>query len=336
MPDLVVSILGRDNKLFRNDGGTDINNWKFTDVSEESGIAQPVFSFPVWSFDVNNDGWEDLFFGDYNDAHHRVPDEYAGEMLGLPTMFERPALYINNQDGTFTDHTDSFGLDKVLFAMGCNFGDLDNDGYLDFYIGTGSPSYEAIVPNRMFRNHEGKYFEEVTFSGGFGIIQKGHGVSFADIDNDGDQDVYIVMGGAYQGDNFPNALYENPGNSHSWITIKLQGVKSNRAAIGARLKVVASDQLGNERTITRLVSSGGSFGANPFQAQIGLGHAVTIRELTVTWPDARQTVQRFENIAVNQFIRITEGSDAIIAEERPRVDLKHIPEKKAGTPHCHL
>ena len=91
--------------------------------------------------------------------------------------------------------------------MGANFGDLDNDGWLDFYIGTGSPEFSSVIPNRMFRSIEGNQFEEVTSAGGFGHIQKGHGVGFADLDNDGDQDIYAVLGGAYEGDEYPNICY---------------------------------------------------------------------------------------------------------------------------------
>ena len=81
--------------------------------------------------------------------------------------------------------------------MGANFGDLDNDGFLDFYLGTGSPEYDSLMPNLMFRNREGKMFADVTTAGGFGHLQKGHGIAFADFDNDGDQDVFAELGGAY-------------------------------------------------------------------------------------------------------------------------------------------
>ena len=72
--------------------------------------------------------------------------------------------------------------------MGSNFGDLDNDGYLDFYLGTGYPDYRSIMPNVMYRNQSGKRFADVSMAGGFSHLQKGHGVVFADLDNDGDQD----------------------------------------------------------------------------------------------------------------------------------------------------
>src|SRR6185503_10312692 len=154
--------------------------------------------------------------------------------------------------------------------MGCNFGDFDNDGWIDFYLGTGDPNLANLMPNRAFRNAEGRFFQDVTTSSGMGHLQKGHGVSFADLDNDGDQDIYHSVGGAYEGDFYRNALFENPGNSNRWITLKLEGVKSNRPALGARIKVVLDTKSG-ERAIHRVVSTGSTFGNNPFRQEIGLG-----------------------------------------------------------------
>src|SRR5260221_8566643 len=134
--------------------------------------------------------------------------------MGLPYSSERPRLYHNNHDGTFSDVAKAAGLDHLLHAMGCNYGDLDNDGYLDFYLGTGDPSLGTLIPNRMFRNAQGRFFQDVTTSGGFGHLQKGHGVSFADFDNDGDQDIYTVIGGAYSGDHYRNVFFENPGHGN--------------------------------------------------------------------------------------------------------------------------
>ena len=66
-------------------------------------------------------------------------------------------------------------------------------GFLDFYLGTGDPDFSSLIPNRMFRNAEGRRFQDVTTAGGFGHLQKGHGISFADLNNDGQQDIYEVM-----------------------------------------------------------------------------------------------------------------------------------------------
>ncbi|MEZ6087377.1 MAG: VCBS repeat-containing protein [Pirellulaceae bacterium] len=82
--------------------------------------------------------------------------------------------------------------------MGANFGDLNNDGFPDFYLGTGYPNYEALMPNLMYLNQAGKRFADVTTVGGFGHLQKGHGIAFADIDNDGDQDIFSEMEERFQ------------------------------------------------------------------------------------------------------------------------------------------
>src|SRR6185295_9260934 len=96
--------------------------------------------------------------------------------------------------------TKEAGLDKVYSPMGSNFGDLDNDGYLDFYLGTGDPNLSTLVPNRMFKNVAGNRFAEITASSRTGHLQKGHGVAFADWRRSGIQDVFIDLGGAVHGD----------------------------------------------------------------------------------------------------------------------------------------
>ncbi len=184
--------------------------------------------------------------------------------------------------------------------MGSNFGDLDNDGWLDFYLGTGAPDFSTVVPNRMFRNVNGTHFEEVTSAGNFGHIQKGHGVAFGDIDHDGDQDLYAVLGGAYEGDVFTNILYENPGFENNWITIELQGKESNHSAIGSRIEI----ELDNGRKIYRTVSSGGSFGASTLQQEIGLGSTQLIEKMSVHWINGKVTIQ--QKIPVNQKLVIQE------------------------------
>ena len=115
--------------------------------------------------------------------------------------------------------------------MGASFGDLDNDGWLDIYLGTGTSELEALLPNRMFRNDGGKKFQDVTTSGGFGHLQKGHSVAFGDIDNDGDEDIFEEIGGALPGDTYQSVLFENPGHGGHWITLELQGVTTNRAGV---------------------------------------------------------------------------------------------------------
>lgn len=307
-PDLFLSRMTQPNLLFHNDGPDTAGRWHFSDITDRAGVADPVHSFPGWFFDYDNDGWLDLFVSGYGLASRNgSATDVVADYLGLPTQAERLHVYRNNGDSTFTNTAPSLGVDRVAFTMGCNFGDLDNDGWLDFYLGTGEPDLRAIYPNRMFRNDAGRAFTEVTTSGGFGHIQKGHGISFGDIDNDGDQDIHAVMGGAYSGDVYQNALFVNPGHGHHWITLRLTGVTSNRSAIGARIDVTI-DENGTARHVHRLVGTGGSFGASPLRAEIGLGDADRIRSVEIVWPASGQ-VQRFADVTMDRGWRIREDRD---------------------------
>ena len=304
--DLYVSCFLQENVLFRNEGRDETGRWKFRDVGKEAGVTEPLASFPTWFWDYDNDGWLDIFVGSFAGVTGYSLPDVAADYLDLPTSAERPRLYRNQHDGTFADVTKAARLDVVLLAMGANYGDLDNDGFLDVYIGTGEPDLRTLVPNRMFRNNGGRFFQDVTTSGGFGHLQKGHGISFGDIDNDGDQDIYAVMGGFFSGDVFQNVLFENPGNDNHWITIQLEGVASNRAALGARVKLTVGGPDGARRDIYSTVSTGGSFGASCHRLEIGLGNSVSIESLEVRWP-ATNAVQTFRNVKMDQFLMIREG-----------------------------
>lgn len=320
-PDLYLSIRGGANVLYRNDGPQGDgkgarSKWAFTDVAKEAGVTEPWASFPTWFWDFDNDGWQDLMVTGYSVSGVA---EVAADYLGLPHAGEKARLYRNNQDGTFADVTAAAGLAKVLHAMGANFGDLDNDGWLDFYVATGDPALDTLIPNRMFRGDGGHRFEEVTTSGGFGHLQKGHGVSFADLDNDGDQDVHVVMGGAYSGDIARNALFLNPGHGNHWLTLKLEGVATNRAALGARLRVILNTAEG-ERSIYRTVGSGGSFGASPLRQEIGLGKATRIRAVEILWPTTGKT-QTVSGLKPDRFYTIREDRRAAVESKPMRFTL---------------
>ena len=230
-PDLYVSVLDGPNHLFRNLGTGKRSGQMFADVTERAGVAEPTVSFTTWFFDYDNDGWLDLFVTGYLATLPNVVREVLGQREAA--IGERPRLYHNNGDGTFTDVSKQVGLDRLLLTMGANFGDLDNDGWLDFYLGTGAPPLTTLVPNRMFRNDHGKRFQDVTTSGGFGNLQKGHAVAFGDIDQSGNQDIVEVMGGVYPSDRFWTSLYKNPGHGNHWVKLQLVGKNSNRFGVGA-------------------------------------------------------------------------------------------------------
>ena len=300
-------------------------------------MSEPRKSFSTWFWDYDNDGWLDLFVAGYS-----LKPDFSGSLeevvkaiLGLPSESEYSRLFRNNRDGTFQDVSREAGFGKAMLTMGANYGDLDNDGYLDCYLGTGEPDLRTLIPNQMFRNDEGKAFQNVTTSGGFGHLQKGHGVSFGDIDNDGDQDIYTVMGGWYSGDVYQNLLFVNPGHKNRWITLILEGEETNRMALGARIKVTVGTP-GKDRDIYATVSTGGSFGASSLQQEIGLGQVKEIKSIEVFWPVTGRT-QTFSDLPLDGFYRIREGEARPIPLKRPSFDLSevrirtrhHSPQKEA-------
>ncbi len=279
---------------------------QFVDVSKESGLRDvDVRTFPIWFWDYNNDGWLDIFVCGYESAIS-IAHTACTEALNMPNKASAMYLYKNNKDGTFTNVSKEAGLDKNIFAMGSNFGDIDNDGYLDFYLGTGNPEFSSLIPNRLFKNMGNETFTDITIPARVGNLQKGHGVAFADIDNDGDQDIFIEMGGAYPGDAYYNSLYLNPGqNKNNWINIRLIGTETNRSAIGTRLKLSFKEN-GIQRTVYRDVNTGGSFGCSSLRREIGIGQAEIIDEIEITWQKTKK-VQLLKNVKPNQFITIKEG-----------------------------
>ena len=326
-PDIYVSRTGASNILLHNDGPGADGRWSFSDRTAEAGVGEPIDAFPAWFWDFDNDGWLDIYVAGYRTSFGDIAREY----LSLPHSSELPRLYRNRGDETFEDVTAKVGLDRIHFAMGSNFGDLDNDGWLDIYVGTGDPNPAALMPNRMFRSEEGEVFEEVTTAGGFGLLHKGHGVAFGDIDHDGDQDVFIAMGGAYEGDQGRNVLFVNPGHDNRWLSLRLEGRRSNRSAFGARALVRATSG-GGTLALHRTVNGGGSFGGNPLRLHFGLGSAPSLGlgtapsggeglvSVRVEWP-ASGLVDEFEGVEVNAAYHLVEGSGELTRERRRRIEL---------------
>ncbi len=309
-PDLYVSVREANNRLFRNDGPQDPAHpdpahWRFTDIAASARVIPKGNTFATWFFDYDNDGWPDIFVAGY----------YTGSMqdvgrfeAGQPFDAGLAHLYRNNHDGTFTDVSHATHIDRAILTMGSNFGDLDNDGWLDVYLGNGDPSYQALLPNRMFRNDAGRRFQDITTSGGFGHLQKGHAVVFADIENRGQEDVFEEMGGAFVGDAYQSSLYRNPGHAGHSITVKLVGTDSNRAAYGARIEAVFTEA-GHQRHVFRTVGAVSSFGGNPLEQHIGVGAATRIDELRIRWPANYTHEQIFRSLAVDQTQMIREGNN---------------------------
>ena len=296
--DLYVSNMGGPNRLYRNNGDR-----TFTDVAPDLAVTEPHDSFSCWFWDYDNDGRLDLFVTGFMAS---LPDIVA-DMLAQPAKGEKPRLYRNLGAGKFQDVTAEVGLNRITLPMGSNLGDIDNDGFLDVFLATGRPSYAMLIPDLMFRNVEGRRFEDVTTFSGTGHLQKGHSVSFADWDDDGDLDLFVEVGGQTPGDKAHNVLFQNPGNDHHWIKVKLLGTKTNRGAIGAKIRVDIESKEGQKRSIYRTVGNNSSFGGNSLVQSIGLENVSRVARLSITWPTSR-TTQTFHDLAADQAIEITEGS----------------------------
>jgi ASPIC and UnbV/FG-GAP-like repeat len=293
-PDLFLNSMTHPPKLFHNN-----RNGTFTDVTAEMGINGPEYGLSCWSWDYDNDGWPDIFATCYD----RSLGDVVKGLIGEPHTRHTSKLYKNIGGKRFQDVTKEVGLDECFSAMGTNFGDFDNDGFLDIYMGTGDHDIATLVPNRMFRNLGGKRFVDISSSSRTGHLQKGHGVACGDWCRDGNVHIAIQMGGVLPGDRYHNLLFQNPGQGNNWLNVKLVGTKTNRCAIGARIKVVTAGD--NPLTVYRYVCSGSSFGGNPLEQMIGVGKAERIATLEIFWPRSGST-QVFREVSVNQALEITE------------------------------
>jgi hypothetical protein len=183
-------------------------------------------------------------------------------------------------------------------------GDMDNDGWTDLYLGNGGPTMGRREPDTLYRNRGDGTFADVTESAGLGHLGKSHGVTFADFDRDGDLDLYVPVGGAQPGDQWENALYRNEGFGNHYLVVRLEGVRSNRDGIGAKVQVQAGDLFQYQE-----VASGYSFGnSNSLELEFGLGKRQQIDRLEVKWPGGQVDVYR--DLPINRHLVLREGAPA--------------------------
>jgi hypothetical protein len=295
-PDIYVACDSTPSHLLRNN-----HDGTFTDTGLESGVA------------LNEDGMEQagmgVGVGDYN---------LDGNLDIFKTHFadDTNILYKNDGKGNFEDATIAAGLgvETRFIGWGTGIVDLDNDGHPDLFFVTGSvyPEVEARLPNYpfrtprvIFRNLGNGQFEELMEQGGPAIAapHASRGCAFGDFDNDGDIDMVVVNL------NEPPSLLRNDvsGGGH-WLKVKLEGVKSNRGAIGARVTA----HYGGKLQAQEVLSQSSFYSSNDPRLHFGLGAAAQA-DLEIRWPDGK--LERVPNVAANRLVVIGEGQ-GIVREDR--------------------
>jgi enediyne biosynthesis protein E4 len=256
----------------------------------EDGLEQAGMGVAVGDYDL--DGSLDIFKTHFSDDTH--------------------TLYRNDGKGYFNDVTirAGLGVETRYVGWGTGMADLDNDGFPDLFVATGSvypevektlPAYPFRTPRLVFRNLGDGRFEELIEEAGPGVaaVHTSRGCAFGDFDNDGDVDVVVVNL------NEPPSLLRNDvsGDGH-WLKVLLQGVKSNRSAIGAR---VIAQYAG--RTHAQEVTAQSSFySANDRRLHFGLGSAATA-DLTVRWPNG--AIEKIGAVTADQLVVIREGAGVL-------------------------
>ncbi|HXY49480.1 MAG TPA: CRTAC1 family protein [Terriglobales bacterium] len=221
-------------------------------------------------------------------------------------------LYHNDGKGNFDEVTRStrVAVETRYICWGAGIVDLDNDGYPDIFMVTGNvypeverklPQYPNKTPRVVFRNLGNRTFEELGPEAGSGVIEahSSRGCAFGDFDNDGDVDILIVNL------NEPPSLLRNDlSGKQNWLKVKLEGVKSNRSALGARVLV----RYGGKVQAQAVLSQSSFYSSNDPRLHFGLG-ASTSADVEVFWPNGLQ--EKFKGVAANQLLTLREGSGAV-------------------------
>jgi hypothetical protein len=295
-PDIYVACDSTPSWLFRNqhDGTFREEGLERGVALSEDGLEQAGMGLGVGDFDL--DGSLDIFKTHFAD--------------------DTNVLYRNDGKGYFDDVTirAGIGVETRYIGWGAGMIDLDNDGQPDLFLVTGSvypeverqlPTYPYRTPRLVFRNLGGGRFEELIEEAGSGVAatHSSRGCAFGDFDNDGDVDVLVMNM------NEPPSLLRNDlAGTAGWLKVLLQGVTSNRSAIGARV-VVRYDGRAHAQEVTGQSSF---YSANDRRLHFGLGGA-TMADLTVRWPNG--TTETFARVEANQLVVVREGTGIVRREK---------------------
>ncbi len=311
-PDLFVSNIGGPDFLYHNN-----HNGTFTELGKSAGVGTISQGFATWFFDYDNDGWLDLFVTSYFTSIDETVRTYMGLPHNVPTL----KLYRNLGDWTFQDVTRQVGLDRVFMPMGSNFGDIDNDGFLDIYLGTGNPSYGSLVPSVLLHNNGGKFFTDVTTSSGTGRPAEGAWRRLrrprqrrrrrADFRGGGRDARRRPCDAALQESGSRERLDHVEAGRREVEPRRYRSAHQGHSGSGRRRHARHLSHRWQRRIVRRL----------SLAQHIGLGKAARIADIEIQWPTT-DTRQHVANPDKNQWLQITEGSPSAVRLNRPRLSLE--------------
>ena len=299
--DLFVANDTVQNYLYMNRGRGPSGTWKWEEIALQAGVAfsengQPRSGMGVDAADLNNDGWQDLFVANVDQE-----------------MF---SVYVNNKDESFRDAAHVEGVaqaTRLLSGWGLKYFDYDNDGAVDLFLANGHPDdmidkYSSQVkykePLLLFHQGEDGKLHNVSDQAGTAFHQyfAARGLAAGDFDNDGAIDILIANNGGA-----PVLLKNNAAKGNNWLGLKLEGVTSNRDAIGARIFWTAA---GKKRS--RLKNNGGSYlSSHDPREVLGIGKAEKVDLLEIHWPAPSKRIDKIPNPPINRYIRVVEGKGIV-------------------------
>lgn len=319
--DIYISNLAAENMLYLN--GQDLTFQNFT---QQSGATDTGSSMGSIFFDYDKDGDQDLFLthdhaepsflyqndgsGHFTEVSAVAKANVQGLGMGVDigdvnqdgysdiyiTNLFKNTLLLNKGDGTFDNISASAGVEDYGMGWGTTFVDFDRDGWVDIYVANDSEF--SPYPNVLYRNQGDNTFVAVELQEVISSNSQSYAAVCLDYQQDGQMDLAVANRGTE--DHFQ--LFENSNSSGNWLGVKLQGVQSNRDAIGGKLRIV--DELGHIH-YRELTAGQGWTAQNSSILYVGLGAATAIDTLSLYWPSG--LTQQLPGPAINQYYTILEG-----------------------------